>query len=93
MIFIENLPHSVVRTRWPNGGPGQLEGERFGGKEEGSTTSGRGLLRITRLWSRPLSRSRPSPEGRTTPLVCVTAEAGALKNLRSHRVNGDEAVG
>ena len=61
-----------------------------GSWERGSTSTypstGQPSVRIARL-------SPAKAEGHTTPLVCLTAETGALKNHRSHRVNGDEAVG
>ncbi|MGB9205186.1 MAG: hypothetical protein WCB94_14605, partial [Terriglobales bacterium] len=61
-----------------------------GSWERGSTSTypstGQPSVRIARFGA-------AKAEGRTTPLVCLTAETGALKNHRSHRVNGDEAVG
>jgi len=61
-----------------------------GSWERGSTSTypstGQPWVRIARL-------GRAKAEGQTAPLVCLTAETGALKNHRSHRVNGDEAVG
>ena len=57
-----------------------------GGSTSTYPSSGQPLVPIARFGA-------AKAEGRTTPLVCLTAEAGALKNLVSHRVNGDEAVG
>jgi aconitate decarboxylase len=59
---------------------------RDGGSTSTYTSTGQPSVRIARF-------GVAKAEGRTTPLVCLTAETSALKQHRSHRVNGDEAVG
>jgi aconitate decarboxylase len=44
-------------------------------------------------WVRIARRGPAKAENQAAPLVCITAETGALKNDRSHRVNGDREVG